>query len=86
MTVIYSSEKGYLGPKKPVKVHLEKKGRGGKTVSVISNIPSKDLDLVAKELKSALGTGGSVKDPLIEIQGDKVAAIEAWLVKKGYKK
>ena len=53
---------------------------------MISNIPSKDLDLVAKELKSALGTGGSVKDPLIEIQGDKVAAIEAWLVKKGYKK
>jgi translation initiation factor 1 len=71
--------------KGPVRVHFEKNGRGGKVVSIISNIPLADLEKVAKELKTSLGTGGSVKDQTIEIQGDKVTAIKAWLVKKGYK-
>ena len=96
MTLLYSSEKGYLCPKcqealdncrcskGPVRVHLEKNGRGGKVVSVISNIPRKDLEKVAKELKSSLGTGGSVKDQVIEIQGDKISSIKTWLTKKGY--
>lgn len=97
MTVVYSSEKGYLCPKcqealslcrchkGPIKVRLEKNGRGGKVVSIVTNLPLKDLDKIGKELKVALGTGGAVKNETIEIQGDKVSAIQTWLIKKGYK-
>ncbi|MDD5428481.1 MAG: translation initiation factor [Candidatus Omnitrophica bacterium] len=67
-------------PRSPTpKIRLEK--RMGKAVTVISGLHtygSKRLDAIAKELKTTLGTGGTVKNGTIEIQGDKVASIQAW--------
>lgn len=68
-----------MGQSPTAKVYLEK--RAGKTVTVISGLHTYGEDrmnTIAKELKSALGAGGTVKNGLIEIQGDKVTAVKAW--------
>ena len=69
-----------------LKILLEKKGRGGKTVSIVSGFvgSSDDLNDLGKQLKSSLGTGGSVKDGEIIIQGDRRKDIQAKLDKLGY--
>jgi translation initiation factor 1 len=69
-----------------VKLRMEKKGRGGKTVTVIDNLPDnapflKDL---CAELKRACGTGGAVADAAIELQGEQRDRVRALLAKKGY--
>ena len=55
-----------------VRVSRETKGRKGKGVTVITGIPldSKGLQKLAKQLKRRCGAGGTVKDAVIEIQGD----------------
>jgi translation initiation factor 1 len=55
-----------------VRVQLEKKGRGGKTVSVITGLAGSEetLRALAAELKRRCGTGGTLKEGVIEIQGD----------------
>ena len=68
------------------KLRVEKKGRGGKTVSVVDGLPNnatflKDLCL---ELKRTCGTGGVVLDGAIELQGDLRDRIRAYLVKRGF--
>lgn len=63
------------------KIFLEK--RGGKTVTIIKNLHTYGtdrLESIAKELKTKLATGGTVKDGLIELQGDKVAKVKEWWV------
>lgn len=71
---------------KPVRVWLEKKGRGGKTVSVIKGVvsPPSGKKALVKELKSKLGTGGAVKGDDLEIQGDHREKIVAVLRSLGY--
>ena len=69
-----------------VKIRLEKNGRGGKSVSVIFNLPNnpkyfKDL---AKKLKAQCGTGGAYKDGNIEIQGDQRDKLVPALEKLGF--
>jgi translation initiation factor 1 len=68
-------------------IQMERKGRGGKTVTVISGLVLRPEDLKAllKELKTTCGTGGTVKDGMIEIQGDHRAKISARLRALGYK-
>lgn len=53
-------------------IWLEKKGRGGKTVSLIKGFEGSqdDLEALASRLKAGCGTGGSVKDGCVIIQGD----------------
>ena len=70
-----------------VRVSRDAKGRGGKTVTVVSGIslPDKDLDALGKQLKAACGSGGTVKDGVIEVQGDHIDRIVAMLVAQGYK-
>ncbi len=67
-------------PRSPTpKIRIEK--RMGKAVTVISGLHtygSKRLDAIARELKTTLGTGGTVKNGAIEIQGDKAEPIKAW--------
>jgi translation initiation factor 1 len=69
-----------------VRVRRETSGRGGKTVTTISGIPlaSDQLSELASELKRACGTGGTVRDYVIEIQGDHRATIVAQLETRGY--
>jgi translation initiation factor 1 len=67
-----------------VRVDLEKKGRRGKAVTVVRNLPLGELDLAraAAELKERCGTGGTVKNGAVELQGDRVAAVREWLASK----
>lgn len=71
----------------PVIVGLEKAGRGGKAVSVVKQVmsPSQGKQALLKLLKTRLGTGGTLKDDVIEIQGDHRDAIVAILTELGYK-
>jgi predicted translation initiation factor SUI1 len=70
-----------------VRVGRETKGRGGKGVTVISDLPLNESGLaeLATKLKSKLGTGGTVKDGRIEIQGDQRDRIVQELEGMGYR-
>ncbi|MFZ2957568.1 MAG: translation initiation factor [Candidatus Ozemobacteraceae bacterium] len=69
-----------------IRLRREVKGRGGKTVTTISGVPGGEaaLDELAKRLKKRCGTGGTVRDGVIEIQGDHRDAISAELQKAGF--
>ena len=70
-----------------VRVGRETKGRRGKGVTIISDLPldEKALTELAANLKNRLGTGGTVKDGRIEIQGDHRDRIVAELEGMGYR-
>ena len=70
-----------------VRVQRTKAGKGGKLVTAITGLVCSDAEAKAllKQLKAAAGTGGTLKDGVIELQGDQVApALEA-LEKAGYR-
>ena len=68
------------------KLRMEKKGRGGKTVTVVYDLPNNAAFLkeLAGELKRACGTGGAHVDDTVEIQGDLRDRVRDVLVKKGW--
>jgi len=70
-----------------VRVRRETKGRGGKTVTVITGLPLNEsgIKAIAGELKRRCGTGGTVKDGVIEIQGDHRELLLAELAGRGFK-
>jgi translation initiation factor 1 len=70
-----------------LRVWLESNNRGGKKVTIIRGYQGSASDLIdlAKKLKSNLGTGGSVKDGEVIIQGDFRDSVIAHLEKEGYK-
>ena len=69
-----------------VRVSLQTKGRGGKSVTLVKGLPLDALALaaVAKQLRAACGSGGTVKDGVVEVQGDHVATVMAALQKQSY--
>jgi len=69
-----------------VRVGRETKGRKGKGVTVISGVPLPESELkhLARELKARCGCGGTVKDDIIEIQGDLRDKLIEILQSKGY--
>ena len=69
-----------------VRVGRETMGRKGKGVSLITGVPLQGMDLVqlAKRLKAKCGSGGTVKNKVIEIQGDHRDLLLQELVKEGY--
>ncbi len=69
-----------------VRVRRETGNRGGKTVTTINGVPIAESALkeLAGELKRLCGTGGTVKDRVIEIQGDHRDKIAAALTQRGY--
>jgi translation initiation factor 1 len=66
-------------------MRLERKGRGGKSVTVVSGIPGSAAALadLARELRAACGAGGTLREREIEIQGDQRDRVEAFLTKRG---
>lgn len=71
-----------------VDIIRNKAGRGGKTVTVITNfvgigLPEKEK--LAKEMRQMCGTGGTVKEGRIEIQGDKREEVASILTKAGFR-
>ncbi len=68
-------------------LHRESGGRGGKVVSVVRNLALSEDDLksLAKKLKQECGSGGTVKDGTIEIQGEHRQRMAEVLQKLGYK-
>jgi translation initiation factor 1 len=69
-----------------VRVARQTQGRGGKAVTVVSGLPLDDqaLESLASELKRRCGTGGTVKDGVIEIQGEHRDTLVAELIRRGF--
>ncbi len=68
-------------------VRLDRKQRGGKSVTVVEGLQlsANERDTLLKRLKSGLGTGGTVKDSSLEIQGDHCKAILEALTAMGFR-
>ncbi len=98
---VWSSEEGDLRKKKSqgpapsslppqqqtIYLHRDSKGRGGKVVSLLKGfvLSEEDLAALAKQIKQACGSGGTLRDGMIEIQGDHREKIAEVLRKLGYK-
>lgn len=69
-----------------VRVSRETKGRGGKAVTLVKGVLVDEAALahLGKQLKAACGSGGTVKDGVIEVQGDHVERVMAALQKLGH--
>lgn len=69
-----------------VRIRRETSGRKGKGVTTVRGIPlpGTELKALAKELKKRCGTGGAVKDGVIEIQGDHRDVLKAELERRGF--
>jgi len=69
-----------------VRVSRETKGRAGKGVSLVTGLPlsGEQIEQLATKLKKRCGTGGTVKDGVIEIQGDHRDVLVAELIKLGF--
>jgi len=68
-----------------VVLRRERKGRGGKTVTVVAGLglPARGLDDVARELRRALGCGATVEDDAVVLHGDLAARVQPWLAAHG---
>ena len=70
-----------------VRVSRQTKGRKGSGVSLITGVPLGEAELknLAKQLKKNCGSGGTVKNGVIEIQGDHRVTLVKTLINLGYK-
>ena len=94
--LVYSTETGRIkqpSESKPtaisdgiIRISRETKGRKGKGVTLISgfDLAPNDLKALAKKLKKSCSTGGTVKDGIIEIQGDHRDSLKSQLEKLGH--
>ncbi len=98
---VWSSEQGDLRKKQPksagatslppsrqtVYLHRETGGRAGTPVTLVKNLvlSAEDLKSLAKQLKQACGTGGTIKEGVIELQGEQRQKAAALLQRLGYR-
>lgn len=96
--IVYSTDPNYRPEEEPVsqervlprqqrlKVRLDTRQRAGKAVTLVEGYvgPESELEELGRQLKAYCGTGGSVKDGLIIIQGDQREKITPWLIKNDY--
>jgi translation initiation factor 1 len=68
-------------------IRLDRKKRGGKSVTLIEGLSLSTIEMegLLKQIKADRGTGGTLKDEVLEIQGDHCGTIMSFLEKKGYK-
>lgn len=66
-------------------VSIDNKHRGGKAVTIVDGYVGEDIEETGKQLKVFCGTGGSIKEGQIIIQGNNCEKIILWLQKKGFK-
>jgi translation initiation factor 1 len=98
--IIYSTDPGFkpeyekaeqeitlVPDQQKLKIRLDTKHRGGKAVTLVEGFIGTDTDkeTLGKKLKTFCGTGGSVKEGEILIQGDNREKVIQWLLKNGYK-
>jgi translation initiation factor 1 len=99
--LVYSTEQGDLRKRQPSApqdlalppaqqtafIHRASKGRGGKMVTLVKNLhlAPDDYTALTKHLKQTCGSGGTIKDGVIEIQGDHRKTIAVVLQQLGYK-
>jgi len=79
------SQKEKQLPKRPVKIRKEKRRQSWVTVILNLRGSAEELKELTKDLKKKCACGGTLKNGLIEIQGDKVDLIKEFLLKKGIK-
>jgi translation initiation factor 1 len=96
LDIVFSSDKGRIRPEAKktsvskgdgiVRVGRETKGRKGKGMTIVTGVPlhPEGLRDLAKKLKQKCGTGGTVKDGVIEIQGDQRDLLVLELEALGY--
>ncbi len=93
--LVYSTGTGRVRQERPapqgapagdgvVRVSRTKAGRKGKTVTLVTGLPPADADGVLRELKRLCGSGGTVKDGVVEVQGDHAERVLAWLLQRGH--
>jgi translation initiation factor 1 len=70
-----------------VRVSRSSRGRGGKTVTLVQGapLPADELAALGKRLRAACGAGGTAKDGVLEVQGDHVERVMAFLQAQGLK-
>lgn len=98
MGIVYSTDPAFKLPieeqhaitpapaQQKLRVKLETKQRAGKAVTMVEGFAgtTADAEALGKKLKSFCGTGGSVKDGEILVQGDNREKVLGWLIKNGY--
>ncbi len=96
LNLVYSTDGGKIDQPKEkktapegdgiIRLHRETKGRKGKGVTLIKGLQldEKALKALAKDIKKRTGTGGAVKEFVIEIQGEQRELIKTLLEKEGY--
>jgi len=99
--IVYSTDPGWIHqsdqeeqPESPepsaqqIRISIDKKNRAGKIVTLVAGFNESDeaVDALGKELKKYCGTGGSVSEGEILIQGDCRKKVLDFLIKKGYSK
>lgn len=79
-----SRKRGYDG--QPIQLKIRKESRRGKTITVIAGFQSRPAELqsLLSRMKSKFGTGGTVLDNALELQGDQVAKCTELLKAEGY--
>lgn len=65
---------------------MERKGRGGKVVTLLRGVPADRLELAAKHVRKALGCGATVEGEEILVQGDQRERLRPWLERAGVRK
>ena len=97
--VVYSTDPGFeysdtndnepdtlLPGQQDLRIWLDRKG-GGKVITVVKGFIGKNTDMesLGKQLKALCGSGGTVKDYEVQIQGDHRDKVITWLLSKGFK-
>jgi predicted translation initiation factor SUI1 len=82
----HEGEKGHDGKGRKVQVRIERAGRKGKTVTIVAGLQHNPgtIEEIARMLKQHCGAGGTVKEALIEIQGDNRERVAGKLREMNY--